>query len=191
MTETTIKFTHRNCTGQLLLGDGKEKLVLARMSLFEGTGKWVLTDLRMRSFHRVPSEFSCVLGSDMVNSWLAFESEEELNQIKNHLREYTVDYEANMIHWATYQGVVRGQPVTRDKHQYLANHLNHIGFFSRKEGLAYLKEAQRWWAEYEGKVEDAALPNPHIQPSSFDIKRFIAYPSLFNSDVLNTERVIE
>lgn len=180
MTETTIKFTHRNSTGQLLLGDGKQKLVLARMSLFEGTGKWVLTDLRLRTFHRVPSEFSCVLDSDMVNSWLTFDSEEELNKIKSYLREYTVDYESDTIHWATYQGVVRGQPVTRDEYPYLADHLNHVGFFSRKDGLAYLKNAQEWWSKYDGEVKDAKLPNEHVQPSSSNIRFYMQHPALYD-----------
>lgn len=160
--KTKIVGIHRNRGYELVLeNDATDagRRVLASMTLFEGTGAWMLTDIRLHP-HRQPSKYSGSLNASDVTSHYKPESEQAAVIARSLLREFVEDSEG--IRWSTYQGLVRGTP--RVGSSYLER-LNHVGFFSREEGLQHLRELQAWWAEYEGDLADAKVPNPHFQIS--------------------------
>lgn len=175
--KTRLSYTCRNSVIELLLDDAKrsgpeDRQVLASMTLFEGTGAWMLVDLRLAR-HRMPSAYSGGVRAEDVHAFIAPASEEEAQRIRSMLREYREDEEG--IHWSTFDGLVRGKP--RENCGWAARN-NHVGYFTRKEGLAYLQEAQAWWAAYEGDFEGARLANPNRQPSESMVRFALAYPEL-------------
>lgn len=164
--KTRIGYACRNSVIELLIDDGTkgpDRKVLASMTLFEGTGAWMMMDIRLARY-RKPSAYSGSLIADDIRTTFKPDSAEDAERVKSWLREYTEDELG--IHWSTYEGLVRGQP--RDGALWIARN-NHIGFFSRKEGLAHLKEIQAWWTDYEGDSEDAKLDNPLRQLSLTEV----------------------
>ena len=166
--------SHRNSCYELIVDNGtkgSKRLVLASMTLFEGTGAWMLTDIRLNP-HRSPDEYSGGLYSDDISSRLKPVDAAEAAQVKAYLHTYTED--ENGLRWSTYAGLVRGAP--RDDTWLQRD--NHIGYFTRDEGLAHLRGLQPWWEGYEGPLEDAKIPNPWLQPSCWEIRSEIRYAQL-------------
>ena len=145
---------------ELIIDNGKKgpRLVLASMTHAHRTGAWHLTDIRLHP-HRQPSEFSGELRADDAAAHYKPKSKKEAAIVRSLLREYRE--RDGYIIWSTFAGLVKGTP--RD-HILLTDN-NDLGYFSRAEGLAKLAEIQAWWATYDGPLESAKLPNPHLQPS--------------------------
>lgn len=151
----------RNRHYELVIDDGKagaDRRVLAGMTLYEGTRSWMLVDIRLHPFGTA-HEYSGVAYADDIASRYLPESPEEADFVRSRLHTYTEDAEG--IRWATFAGLVKGTP--RDS-PWLARN-NHVGYFSRAEGFAYLKELQGWWASFEGNPDKAKISNPWLQPS--------------------------
>lgn len=70
------------------------------------------------------------------------------------------------IYWSSFEGLVRG---SRSGCSWSSTDHNGIGYFSRVEGLAYLKEIQKFWDGFEGEPEDAKIDNPHRQLSEMQV----------------------
>ena len=165
--KTRIVRTHRNRCINLVVDDGakgKDRKVLASMTLFEGTGAWMLVDVRLHRYSR-PSAYSGSLLADDVHAHFKPDNAEQAALVRSLLREYTEDDEG--LHWSTYEGLVRGTPRVNCGWQASCNH---IGYFTQREGLAYLETAQAWWAAFEGDFGDAKIDNPHRQPSETQIR---------------------
>lgn len=154
----------RNTHYELVIDDGSkgdDLKVLAGMTLFEGTGCWMLTDIRLHQ-HRTPSPYSGDLLGDDVSSHFKPKDAEESAFVQSLLREFLIEADGS-IHWSTFEGLVRGQP--RSCSWSKSSH-NGIGYFSRAEGLARLKEIQKFWDAYEGDPADAKIDNPNRQPNA-------------------------
>jgi hypothetical protein len=153
--------SHRNSCYELIVDNGKNapRQVLASMTLFEGTGAWMLTDIRLDPYETA-HECSGGLSSDDISARYKPKDEKEAALVRSILHTYTED-EAG-IRWSTYAGLVIGTP--RDGAG--LSKKNHIGYFTRDEGRAHLKELQAWWAAYEGDPDLAKIENPLLQPSS-------------------------
>ncbi len=161
--KTRITRTHRNTCIELQIDHGspaknkRDPLALASMTHFEGTSAWMLTDIRLHKT-RTPSKYSGGLFSDDVSACFTPKTKAEAVFVRSLLREYTE--EDGMFRWSTYEGLVRGTP----RQGVLLETNNHIGYFTREDGLAYLKNVQAWWETYEGNPAAAKVDNPHRQP---------------------------
>lgn len=169
----------RNQAYELVVDDGKkdkERRVLAGMTLFEGTGLWMLTDIRLHRY-RQPSAYSGGLFADDVSCYYKPKDDDELKLVRGLLREFTVDQEG-AIYWSSFEGLVRGP---RRGGTWSRTDHNGIGYFSKAEGMAYLKEIQKFWDVFEGDPAAAKIENPNLQPSETQVsfKVFFArHPNL-------------
>lgn len=164
--KSVLSYTCKNRVIELVLGENpksSDRKVVASMTLFEGLGAWVLVDLRLAR-HRMPSPYSGGLPAEAIHAHVQPESDAEARLVRSLLREYWEDEDG--IHWCTFDGLVRG-PRRLDSH--VDEALRQVGFFSRKEGLAYLKEVQLWWAAFEGELRAARLANPNAQASEMQV----------------------
>lgn len=78
------------------------------------------------------------------------------------LREYRED-ENGILHWATFDGLVRGKPEIDGYRPPRYADFDQVGYFGFKEGLAMLNEIRAFWNDYEGDPNAARLENPHLQ----------------------------
>ena len=84
------------------------------------------------------------------------------------------------IHWCQYNGFPVA-PITGDRGlQRTApgfGPVDQTGYFSRADGLSYLKEAQKFWDGYEGefKNDDFRLPNPRWQESESELLSILRF----------------
>lgn len=160
--------SRRNSMYELVIDDGTtgdERKVLAGMTLFEGTGLWMLTDIRLHQ-HRTPSSYSGGLFSDDMSCHFEPQHDEESRFVQGLLREFTVD-EDGEINWSSFEGLVRGP--RQGECSWSDTGHNGIGYFSKAEGLAYLTEVQKFWDAYEGGPADAKIENPHRQLTQSDV----------------------
>ncbi len=160
--------SQRNSVYEVLIDDGTKRAnrrVLASMSLFEGTGLWMVTDIRLHRT-REPSAYSGGLFSDDIHCSIKPKNAEEAKRVRAALREF-YEEEDGTLTWSTFEGLVKGP--RQDSAQSMIwspNSHNGIGYFSKSEGLAYLASVQEWWATYEGDPCDAKIDNPNRQPSA-------------------------
>lgn len=137
-----------------------ERRVLAAMTLFEGTGLWMVTDIRLHR-HRRPSPYSGGLFADDIHCSYTAKNKRELAIAKGLLREYT-EYGNGRLEWSTFEGLVKGP--RQEEPTSFGNH-NGIGYFSRTEGLDYLREVQAFWEQCSDDPENVKIHNPYRQPS--------------------------
>ena len=160
--KTRISHFHRGRRIELIVDDGTkgmERKVLASMSHMEATGAWMRTDIRLHR-HQRPSAFSGGLSGTDVYCSITPANEDEARYVRSLLRDFVE--ENGVIRWSTFEGLVKGTP--REGGVFLAD-INHVGFFTKKEGLAYLAEVQTWWTSFEGSFADAKIDNPNRQLS--------------------------
>ena len=113
--------------------------------------------------YRKVSPYSGGLFSDDIHSSYKPKNEDDSKFVQSLLREFTID-EDGIIHWSTFEGLVRGTPAETP---YCRN--NGVGYFTRAEGLAELKRIQAFWDQYEGDPDYAKVDNHHRQPSEMSI----------------------
>lgn len=142
---------------------GKERDVLAAMTLFEGTGCWKMTDVRLSRF-RVPDPYAGSLNADVLHASLKPENEEDANYIKSRLREYQED-EDGTIRWCTFDGIVRGHPSVKGYAPARYKNFDQSGYFSQAEGLSKLQEIQLFWDNVPDLNYKWRINNPYWQPS--------------------------
>jgi len=108
-----------------------EKQVVAGMSLIEGSGLWVLTDIRL-SKYRVPSRYGASIMADDLCASYRPESPAESIYVKSLLREYREQPDGEIL-WCSFNGIVRG---VCDKY---VNGLkfNSSGYFSKVPRSSY------------------------------------------------------
>lgn len=150
---------------ELVIDDGAKgdkRKVLAAMTLFEGTGCWMLTDIRLHR-SRTPSAYSGGLFSDDIHCYFKPKDPDESQFVDGLLRDYTVDKDGG-IHWSSFEGLVRGKAVDRPP---ISD--NGVGYFSKKEGLEQLNRIQEFWDVYEGSPVAAKVDNPNRQPSEMEV----------------------
>lgn len=167
--KTKIARTNHNQRIELVVDEGQKRIkkedrkILAAMTLFHGTGAWMMTDIRLHQ-HRRPSAYSGSLFADDIHAHFKPATEQEAVVVRVLLREFREDAEG--FHWSSYEGLVRGTP----RHDSIALASgNHVGYFTRVEGLAYLEEVQAWWDAFEGDFKDAKIDNPHRQLSASQV----------------------
>lgn len=134
--------------------------VLASMVLFESTGCWMLTDIRLHQ-HKAPSAYSGALSSSDISCRYSPADAAEAELVQGLLREYTLN-EDGSISWSSFEGLVRG---VKRPCCWSDNYHNGIGYFSRAEGYAYLKKLQEFWADCAEDPANVKIPNPHRQPT--------------------------
>lgn len=134
-----------------------ERDVLALMTLQEGTGCWSLEDIRLTE-RRKPSPYWGNSGTEYFATFTP-RSEDERTRAKALLRDAReVD---GVLVWCTFDGIVRGQPAING---YTPPGDFQCGWWSMRDGLAKLQEAQAFWDGFEGDPATVRLPNPDRQP---------------------------
>lgn len=141
--------------------------VVAAMTLYEGTGCWRVTDVRL-SRARTPSPYAGELSADVLCSSYKPESDAEAVVVRRLLREYREEPDGSFL-WCTFDGVVRGTPEVKGYRPAMWADFDQAGFFSRSDALARLRDIQSFWATYTGPRNSARIPNPHQQPGQFEI----------------------
>lgn len=159
--KTKIIHTHRNSCVELIIDEpvpGAERRVLAAMTLFEGTGAWMMTDVRLHQHMKVSRHSGSLRASD-IHSFYEPKDEEQAKYLRSRLHTYSENEEG--FHWSTYEGLILGTPREGD----WISDKNHIGFFTKQEGLEKLKEIQAFWDDFEGDPDSVKIDNPLRQPS--------------------------
>lgn len=169
--KTKIIYTNRNTCVELIIDEPvprEERRTLAAMSLFEGTGAWMMTDIRLAKY-RAPSRYSGSIMADDVCTGFKPKNKDDAEYIRSRVK---VLYEEDgVIYWCPFEGLVPGTP---REGEFLET-MNHVGYFTKQEGLAKLKEIQQFWDTYEGDPAKAKIPNPNRQPSFSDISAELSF----------------
>ena len=134
----------------------KERAVVAELSLWEGLGAWMLTDIRLKE-HAVASPFLGVRADDVMAHRVA-QSAQELSFIRSQLKEWMPD-PANPDFgtiWCTYDSLGRGM---RPSEMGLAKHFQHDWalLMKRSEGLGRLRAIADFWSEQPFTERDPEL----------------------------------
>ena len=157
--------------GRILLtgaaADGSP-LRLANLELFEGTGCWALTDVRLAP-HQVPSEYSAGHSAESFQAVFVPENDRQREIARRLLRRYREDADGS-IRWCTFDGIVRGYAHVNGVRPPNSTDFHDCGYFSRREGIAQLREMQNWWAHYSGDPKYAKIDNPNLQLTSSQLQ---------------------
>lgn len=136
------------------------KVVVAAMTLFEGTGCWIVSDWRL-SEYKVLSPYSASLNADDCCSRYKPKSPEERAFVIEHLREFT-ELPDGTLQWCTFDNFYRGQPNVKGyRPEWRSCHDS--GYFGYADAFAKLKEIQAFWESFEGDPETARIANPDRQ----------------------------
>ena len=165
------KLTYEKGRISLIVDHGKdtsrEKMVLAAMTLFEGTGCWSIIDIRLEDNPVAHPWSGSGSGEDFYSTFVP-KSADEATYARSQLKEYE-ELEDGSFRWCTFKGIVRGACEINDYAPGGYQTFRRPVFHNRTDGLAYLKETQTFWDSYEGKIADSKIPNPHVQPNETEI----------------------
>src|SRR5438105_10891675 len=148
-----------------------DRIVLARMTIQDGTGCWTVCDLRL-SPYRAPSPYLHV-SADTIHARVKPETPEDAAFVRSQLREF-VESPDGEIRWCSYDGIVRGrraEEVVGYRHEW-AQH-DHPIFFTKKEAEEQLHQIAAYWAAFEGDlaaVGSIKLASEYRQPSMSSIQ---------------------
>lgn len=145
----------------------KEKMVLAAMTLFEGTGCWSLIDIRLEDNPVAHPWSGSGAGEDFYATFKP-KTPDEAAYIRSQLKEYE-ERDDGSFRWCTFKGIVRGHYEIKDFAPGTYKDFRRPVFHNRNDGLAYLKETQAFWEGYEGKIADSKIHNPYAQPNQSEI----------------------
>jgi hypothetical protein len=141
-------------------------VVVAAMSLFEGTGCWMVSDWRL-SEYKVLSPYSASLNASDCCSRFIPKSPEERALVISLLREYD-ELADGAIVWCTFDNFYRGHPDVKGVRPGFRT-CHQSGYFGYKEALAKLREIKSFWDTFEGDPETARMENPNRQPSESSV----------------------
>lgn len=144
---------------------------VAEMTEDEGTGCWMLVDIRLKRFPQL-SVYGCSTGADAYHASFAPENDGEAKMIKSMLREYREDADGS-IHWCSFDGIVRGHPEVDGYRPIRYLNFNQSGGFSREEGMEKLLEMKAFWDVHDGSLANARIDNPHRQLSQSEVEGLI------------------
>lgn len=170
MIKTKITSKHKNTCISLVVdnkGGADDRFVLASMALFEGTGCWMMNDIRLCRIKK-PSLHSCGFPADEFCSSIMPTPESDAAIVRNLLREYQVQPNGEIL-WCTFDGIPRGQPMPNGDNPWHWANFHQSGYFSRKEGMEYLENAKAFYAAYEGDYMSARIDNPNRQPTFLEM----------------------
>jgi hypothetical protein len=150
----------------LVLDDPKyekdRRPVLAAGTEMEGTGCWMLADIRLVERAQL-SEYACSISADDVCSQILPETDELAIMIKSQLREFEISPEGT-IQWCTFRNFFKGDVGVRGYIPPRAGAFKPPIYHSRTAVTAHLKHAQAFWEAYEGEISEARIVNPNAQP---------------------------
>lgn len=153
-----------------------DRPVLAQAIEDEGTGCWMIADIRLTDNPQV-SVYACSIAAEDVRAQFRPDSEELAIMVKGKLREYRVT-EDGTIEWCTFRNLVRGDVEVRGYTPVRSGDYQPPLYHTRTTVMAYLKQAQEFWEGYEGAITDVRIDNPNSQPREsmfsfmqFDIER--------------------
>lgn len=165
------KLAHEKGRISLLVDHGKdkskEKMVLAAMTLFEGTGCWTLIDIRLSERPVAHPWSGSGNGEDFYASHRP-ETKEEAGFFKSRLREFE-ELEDGEIRWCTFRDIVRGECEIDGFAPGGYKEFRRPVFHKRAGALSLLKEIQVFWEGFEGSIADSTINNPFRQPRSSNI----------------------
>ncbi|KWU26408.1 hypothetical protein AS149_25815 [Burkholderia cenocepacia] len=158
----------RGCIEVLYTAPGNPygyKVSVAAMTLFEGTGCWMVTDWRLSKYKPL-SPWSSSLNADDVCAQYRPKSKEELIFVTSLLREY--EEKDGELLWCTFDNFYRGHPdVGGVRPSYRTHH--QAGYFGYREAFAKLREIKGFWDAFEGDPLTARIGNPDRQPSASEV----------------------
>jgi hypothetical protein len=137
---------------------------LARMELFEGTGCWRLSDMRLKRQIVHLSKYSSSIGAEHYHATFKPKNHKEGDLARSVLREFVTDPDGT-ISWCTFDGIVRGHPSVNGYTPPTYADFDQAGWFSRKEGLERMNEIKAFWDGYEGDPMATVIHNPNLQPT--------------------------
>lgn len=146
----------------------KEKMVLAAMTLFEGSGCWDVIDIRLED-NPVAHPWSGSGNGDDFYATFTPKTPEEADYARTQLKEYE-ELEDGSFRWCTFRGIVRG---ACEINGFAPGHYQTFKrpvFHNRADGLAYLKSTQEFWEGFEGRITESKLDNPYRQPTAMQIE---------------------
>jgi len=146
----------------------KEKMVLAAMTLFEGTDCWDVIDIRLED-HPAANPWSGSGSGDDFYSTYRPETPEEAEYLRSVLREYE-ELKDGSFRWCTFRGIVRGECEINGYAPAWYQEFKRPVFHSFRNGLTHLKEIQAFWESYNGSIRDSKIKNPYRQATETDIQ---------------------
>jgi hypothetical protein len=148
---------------------------VAAMTLYEGTGCWILSDWRL-SQHKVLSPWSSSIDANDVYARYRAETPEEQAFVKSLLKEYEEREDGELV-WCTFDNFYRGHPdVDGRRPGFRSSHLS--GYFGYKEALTKLREIRAFWDAFEGDPKTARIHNPNGQLSASQVYSEVALARL-------------
>ena len=148
---------------------------VAAITLFEGTGCWMVTDWRL-SKHKVLSPWSSSVEADDVCARYRPQTLEEHTFVKSLLREYDERSNGEII-WCTFDNFYRGHPdINGRRPEFRTSHQS--GYFGYEEALAKLGEVRAFWDAFEGDPRTARIENPDRQLSASQVSMKVALARL-------------
>lgn len=163
---------------QLVIDEGARKGdVLASMDHWEGTLCWDLQDLRY-SVHRTPNRYGDCAAHHICASYRLAPGQ-ALEDVTKHLARWYFNEATREVTWNPMNGQIKGQPEIKGSNPgFRGRAAAEGGYFSRADGLAWLKEAQAYWATQPEWSETCRIPNPHAQISETGLFFKVSHPEL-------------
>lgn len=161
----------------------KDAPVLAVFTAYEGTDVFTIDDVRLSQYAK-PNHYFC---SGAEKHWDTFlcKSEDHASEIRSYLQETftpkegskTHEHNGPMVHWCTYDGIVRGRLPDEMPYNACFMQPKHV-YHTRDQAHAYLKQLQEFWSAQPidvndpdalQKASDIKVKNPYRQKSSTEI----------------------
>lgn len=145
--------------------DGRK--VLAAMTLMEGTGCWMVTDIRLAK-HRAVSAYSGSVNASDVRSQMMPKNDEEADFIKSLLREFTTLPDGT-IEWCPFGNIIRGNKGVNGYIPVKSMGYEPPIYHSKARASELLRDIRSFWNEYDEDPNLVKIPNPDGQPTETEI----------------------
>lgn len=170
----------RNKYCQLVIDSKKKgKIVLANMSLQEGTGCWSIEDVRLSKYKKAGEWFS--IGAEDYCAHVRTKNGQESELVRGLLREFkeTTEEGSTLFTWCSYDGIVGGESA-KDLVGYegCLEQLYLPIYHKKKDATLILEEIADFWSKFEVSENDAdviekvsavKIDNPLRQPSQTEV----------------------
>jgi hypothetical protein len=141
-----------------------DKGVVSGMTEDEGTGCWIIADIRLGRYMTANPYAGSISAEDFVSMHKPA-SGDERELYLSRLREVDEREDGTLL-WCSYNGIVRGsQSVSGYTPSRWMDFTPNV-YHSYREGLAIMKEIRAFWNNYIGRIKDAKIDNPYYQPTA-------------------------
>lgn len=139
-----------------------DRPVLAAGTEIEGTGCWIISDIRLTP-KPILNRYACSISAEDVMASFKPDSTEVALMAKALLREFD-EAEDGTLSWCTFRNFLKGECGVRGYTPVSGDRVAPPIYHPRLAVINHLNQAQLFWSAFEGDVAQSTIVNPHAQP---------------------------